>query len=163
MTVSGEPAPRDGAGVRIPPPLYFVVPLLAGYLLQRQWPIALVPPAAARAASIVGAALVVAWIALMLSAFALFIRAKTSIIPVRPTTTIVVTGPYRFTRNPMYLGFALGYAGASLLWNACWPVILFPVALIAVRRLAIDREERYLERKFGGEYLAYRARVRRWL
>ena len=74
---------------------------------------------------------------------------------------MAVGGPYRFTRNPMYLGLVFILAGLVLLANALWPLILLPVVI--VRRAVIDREERYLTAKFGEEYLRYLARVRRWL
>ncbi|MEP6691843.1 MAG: isoprenylcysteine carboxylmethyltransferase family protein [Gemmatimonadaceae bacterium] len=163
MTTALPPRQRDGAGVRFPPPLLYAVPLGIGYFLQRTWPMALVPHSAERAAETAGVVLLVAWLALMLSAFGLFRRAGTNIIPNRPTTAIVVAGPYRFTRNPMYVSMTLGYIGACLFGNTLWPLIFLPFILVAVRRLVIDREEQYLERKFGDEYRAYCARVRRWL
>ena len=70
--------------------------------------------------------------------------------------------PYRFTRNPMYLGLVFVTAGLALLANALWPLILLPVVIVILRRAVIDREERYLTAKFGEEYLQYKARVRRW-
>jgi protein-S-isoprenylcysteine O-methyltransferase Ste14 len=81
----------------------------------------------------------------------------------RPTTAIVFTGPYRFTRNPMYLGLALLQAGLAMVTNSLWPLLTLAPVIVAVRRLVIDREERYLEAKFGEEYRAYKARVRRWV
>ena len=76
---------------------------------------------------------------------------------------MVVRGPYRFTRNPMYLGLVCITAGLALLTNALWPLILLPIVIVIVRRAVIDREEHYLTAKFGEEYLRYKARVRRWL
>jgi len=75
----------------------------------------------------------------------------------------VVQGPYRFTRNPMYVGLAALYAGVTLLVNSLWPLLLLPVVLVVIRWRVIAREEAYLERKFGDVYRTYTTRVRRWL
>ena len=78
-----------------------------------------------------------------------FKRARTAVLPTRPTTAIVTGGPYRFTRNPMYLGMSLGLAGCAGAFNSWWFVIALPIAMLAVTKLAIEPEEAYLERKFG--------------
>jgi protein-S-isoprenylcysteine O-methyltransferase Ste14 len=81
----------------------------------------------------------------------------------RPATTIVDYGPYRFTRNPMYTGMAIMYLGGALALNWGWAVVLLPVALLAIYVLVIKREERYLHSAFPIEYTNYQKRVRRWL
>ena len=83
--------------------------------------------------------------------------------PYEPTTALVTEGPYCFTRNPLYLGLTLTYGGISALANALWATLLLPFVLVVMRRGVIDREERYLERAFGEEYIRYKARVRRWI
>jgi len=93
----------------------------------------------------------------------LFRRAGTTPNPTKPTTALVLRGPYRFTRNPMYLGFAALYLGVTLLVNSLWPLLLFPAVVGLVQGRVIAREEAYLEAKFGNEYRAYKMRVRRWL
>ena len=90
-------------------------------------------------------------------------RAGTNVDPYRPATTVVTGGPYRFTRNPMYVGFTLMYVGISAWTNALLPILLLPAVQQLMRRGVIEREERYLERKFGDDYLRYKARVRRWI
>ena len=75
----------------------------------------------------------------------------------------MTAGPYRLTRNPMYVSLAALYVGVSLFANSWWPLLLLPVVLLAVDRAVIAREERYLAGAFPAEYAAYRARVRRWL
>lgn len=92
-----------------------------------------------------------------------FVRARTAILPIRPASRIVDTGPYRLTRNPMYTGMSLVYLGAMLLLNWGWALVLFPVVLILLYRLVISREEAYLTAAFGEEYLAYCRKVRRWI
>jgi protein-S-isoprenylcysteine O-methyltransferase Ste14 len=76
---------------------------------------------------------------------------------------LVVDGPFRFTRNPLYLSLTLLYSGTALLLNLLWVVLLLPIALVIMQFGVISREERYLEKKFGQEYLRYKTRVRRWI
>jgi protein-S-isoprenylcysteine O-methyltransferase Ste14 len=92
-----------------------------------------------------------------------FIRAGTHPEPWKPTTALVTDGPYRFSRNPMYLGFTFIYLGVACWVNTAWPVVLLPLVLLVMQYGVILREEAYLERKFGEEYRAFRRRVRRWL
>jgi protein-S-isoprenylcysteine O-methyltransferase Ste14 len=92
-----------------------------------------------------------------------FRRAGTTENPFKPSTALVFDGPYRFTRNPMYLGMAAVYVGLAFVLGLMWALLFLPLVLIAVDRLVIAREEPYLERKFGEEYVAYKRRVRRWI
>jgi len=148
--------------VRVFPPLIYATLFAVGYTAHRIAPMQLFvdPTAAVR---LVGWALVALAVLVGASAALLFLRAGTTPDPRRPTTALVVHGPYRFTRNPMYLALALVYLGLALLVNAAWPLVLLPVALMLVERWVIAREEAYLERQFGDAYRAYKARVRRWL
>ena len=98
----------------------------------------------------------VAGLGLLLTFNASFSRKGTAVEPWKPTTAIVTTGPYRFTRNPAYLGMALTYVGIAVLSSAVWVLLPLPVVLAVIDRGVIAREERYLERKFGEEYLAYK-------
>ncbi len=153
----------DNAGVIAPPPLIYAVTFVAGMLLHRKFPghSVLSLPRMSRfvlAGSLIGIAL-----ATITQAFLTMRRAHTNIDPHQPTTTIVVEGPYRFTRNPIYLSLTLLYSGLTVLFNALSGLLLLPIALIILRRGVIEREERYLERKFGEQYLSYKQRVRRWL
>jgi protein-S-isoprenylcysteine O-methyltransferase Ste14 len=144
------------------PPLIYAGLFLVGYAVRRAVPLRLWgdPPPGAR---LVAWGLVAAGVLLAASAVVLFRRAGTTPNPTRPTTALVLHGPYRFTRNPMYLGLSLCYLGAALLVNSIWPLILFPALIVLVQGWVIALEEAYLERKFAAEYRAYRARVRRWL
>jgi len=81
----------------------------------------------------------------------------------KPTSTLITDGPFGYGRNPGYLAGAMVYAGIASLTNVLWVFLLLPVVLLTMRRTAIEREERYLEGKFGEEYLRYKARVRRWI
>jgi len=154
---------RDHAGVLVPPPLLFVLPLLATTML----PVRLAWPIIQEGAPVLtlGALLALAaGVAIGLASVASFRTANTTILPAgRPTTAIVGRGPYAFTRNPMYLGMALAYSGLSLGLNNLWALATLPVVLIVVDRLVVRREERYLTAKFGEPYRDYCARVRRWV
>jgi protein-S-isoprenylcysteine O-methyltransferase Ste14 len=81
----------------------------------------------------------------------------------RPVPRLVTDGPFRYTRNPGYLGLAMLYAGIAALRNALWAILFLPLVVYVIQRQVIGREERYLERTFGEEYLAYKTRVRRWV
>ena len=151
---------HDTAGVVAPPPLIFASALGLGLLLQQLVPVAFLPRSWAK---YVGWPLVA--VSFLPGAFAAFAmrRARTDLNPYRPTTAIVAAGPFKYTRNPIYLSFTLLYAGITLLANSLWSALLLPGVLFVMRRGVIAREEQYLERKFGTEYLQYKARVRRWL
>jgi len=109
-----------------------------------------------------GIVVFLAGLALPVAASRRFVAAGTEVRPTRPTTTIVDKGVYGHTRNPMYLGLTLMLVGLGLAFDAAWFLIAIIVAVYAVTKLAIEREERYLDAKFGDVYRAYRARVPRW-
>ena len=153
-------ASADSAGVVVPPPIVYALGFGIGYALDRFKP---APVAVGGARILLGWVFAGAGVALAASAIVLFRRAGTSPVPIQPTTALVVRGPYRFTRNPMYVGLAALYAGVTLLINSVWPLLLLPVVLGVIRWAVIAREEAYLERKFGDAYRAYTTRVRRWL
>lgn len=153
----------DHAGVLIPPPLLFVLPLVGARMLnsRRPWPLV---DGHVIALWLLGLVVVSAGVAVGLAGVAAFRAARTTVLPAgRPTTAIVQRGPYRFTRNPMYLAMALAYAGLALLLNTMWALLLLPLVLAVIDRAVIRREERYLTAKFGRPYREYCARVRRWL
>jgi protein-S-isoprenylcysteine O-methyltransferase Ste14 len=161
--VTNEPhTPRrpDTAGVVVPPPLIYVAGLAVGFGLEALLPGSSVPAAVQW---IAGGALVVAGGALLASFNTAFHSKGTAVEPWKPTTAIVTTGPYRLTRNPAYLGMALVYAGVAVMSSALWVLAPLPLVVVVIDRAVIAREQRYLERKFGQEYLDYKARVRRWI
>ena len=140
--------------------MLYVAGFLLGLALDALIPIPSPPMAVVLAAGAIGIA---GWLALDGAAMLLFRRAGTSVAPMRPTTALVTSGPYRFTRNPMYVGMASLYVGVAIPLGAIWSLAFLPAVLLAVDRIAIQREERYLEAEFGEEYRAYKGRVRRWL
>lgn len=146
-------------GVIAPPPLIYALPLFIGLVLHHFRPLRALPP---HWASIAGPLLTGLGL-IGLPAIIAFHRAGTPPQPWRPTTTLVRSGPYRLTRNPMYLGFTLLYLGVSLWVDSLWPPLFLPVVLVVMTRGVIVREEAYLERRFGDSFREYRAEVRRWL
>jgi protein-S-isoprenylcysteine O-methyltransferase Ste14 len=154
--------PIPHAGVGFPPPLLYAAGLFIGWLVHRNWPLPLTA-GASQLREVVAMIFMAGWVVLMCWAFATFFRAHTTFLPNRPATTLVTNGPYRFSRNPMYVSFAALYIAVTLLINSWWPMALLPVVFIAVRRAVVAREERYLASAFPAEYAAYCQRVRRWL
>ncbi len=150
----------DSAGVRVPPPLFYAAAVIGGLLLNRRWPLAIGAGVLGR---VFASLLIAAWAALTAISFRSFWRMHTSIVPIRPATALVITGPYRFTRNPMYVGLAVLTISVGLMLDSWWPTLLLMPTLMIVRHFVILPEERYLRRRFGGEYDAYTRHVRRWL
>ncbi|MGE0865324.1 MAG: isoprenylcysteine carboxylmethyltransferase family protein [Vicinamibacterales bacterium] len=154
---------NDHAGVYVPPLLLFIIPLVAAALVPapQAWPIL---ETLSTTAALGGLLAVTTGVAMGLASVASFRGAGTTILPAgRPTTAVVDAGPYAFTRNPMYLAMAFGYAGLALLLNNMWALLLLPVVLAVVDRFVIRREERYLASKFGRPYRDYCLRTRRWI
>ena len=147
-------------GVIAPPPLVYLIPLLLSLVVHWRIPSALLPhpwPV------VVGPVLLIIGLLLGSPALMAFRRAKTNPQPWRPSTALVIDGPYRFSRNPMYVGFTLIYLGITCWVNSRWPLVALVIVLPVMHYLVIRREERYMERRFGDAYRAYRRRVRRWI
>ncbi len=149
---------------RIPPPLYYIVGLAVGFLLEWWLGGPIFPRSAAPYVwQAPGLFVLVGGVVLVVVALAMILRTGSSVRPDRPTTALVISGPYRWTRNPMYLGLAMVSAGLAVMANAVWPLLMVAVEVVVVRRLVIDREEKYLESEFGSDYRRYRERVPRWI
>ena len=153
-----------GPNIRVPP-LYFIGGFLVGLLLD-----AVVAPirftgGTASPRALTTAGWTVFWIGMIVahSGVATFLLAGTTMFPFKAASRLVQHGPYRFTRNPMYLGLTLSYCGLSLALNTAWPLILLPLMLWLLVKTVIEHEEKYLAETFGDDYLAYKKRVRRWL
>jgi protein-S-isoprenylcysteine O-methyltransferase Ste14 len=155
-----ESSKQDKAGIIAPPPLIYGGMFGAGFLAEKLYPTTFLPEAVT---TVIGGPLIVLAVLIMALAIRALHRAGTSVDPYKATTALVTDGPFRYTRNPLYLSLTLIYLGATALVNTIWPVVLLPAVLLVMQRGVIAREERYLERKFGKAYLRYKARVRRWL
>ncbi|MDH3423117.1 MAG: isoprenylcysteine carboxylmethyltransferase family protein [Gemmatimonadota bacterium] len=156
--------PEDAAGVRFFPPGVPLAAVLAGLGLQWMWPLpAAFFPAAPLRYWVGGAMVAGAILGLGLWSVILFRRSGQNENPWKPTPSIVERGPFRVTRNPMYLQMVLSCIGLSVAFANPWILLLTPVCALLLQTLAIIPDEAYLERKFGGTYLEYKSRVRRWL
>jgi protein-S-isoprenylcysteine O-methyltransferase Ste14 len=162
MVDSSAPKPADQAGVRVPPPLIYAGVFGAGLLLQQLFPVQLQLLYLTMSHVV---AFVCMSIAAILGVWGLvcFRLARTNPIPDKPSTVLVIVGPYRLTRNPMYVSLIFLYMGLALRFDVIWALVLLPLLVAIIRYYVIAKEEGYLERKFGQEYLDYKARVRRWL
>src|SRR5262245_7277516 len=153
--------PGDTARVLAPPPIIFLGALALGLLLQHLRPIPLF--AHSPAIRIVAGCLSLTGLALSGAVVHHFGQAGTPVTPRRAPRRLVVSGPYRFSRNPDYLGQALVVAGLGLVFAMAWVLLALVPSLLLVRYGVIAREERYLERRFEEEYRGYCRRVRRWI
>lgn len=141
------------------PPFIYLIAILAGLVLHFAWPIRFVPSLARP----FGALIAVIAVTLFIWSIKTFRSAGTPVPGNQPTTTIVKIGPYRFSRNPIYLAFSMFQTGIALAVNDAWVLVTLLPALSVMSFVVIPREERYLEARFGEEYAAYKASVRRWL
>ena len=154
----------DSPQVRIPPPMLLVVCLVVGWVLDwaRAWPVLSATrwygPRVA-----LSSALILLGLGLMVYCAHLFKRAQTRIEPWRPTSCIITNGPYRYSRNPIYLGFIITGVGIAFAFNSCWILWSVLAFVLIANKLVIEREEKYLEEKFGESYSNYRRETRRWI
>lgn len=156
----------DSPQIRFPPPLAFLGALVIGVAIEA----ADVLPARLKGLGLeaglrwpIGAVIAASGLLLVAVTAGLFRRAGTNPPPWLPTTSLVLSGPYRWSRNPMYLGMAITYIGLALALDSLIALLLLPIVIVWLRTRVIAREERYLEGKFGDDYLHYKTRVRRWL
>jgi protein-S-isoprenylcysteine O-methyltransferase Ste14 len=151
---------QDNAGIRVPPPLIYLAPLVSGLLLDRRFHVTFLPLGIARTlgwALLGGGVVLAGWFRHTMRS------ADTTIRTDKPVSSLAMGGPFRYTRNPGYLSLSMIYAGIAVRRNALWAVLLLPAVLLVIQREVIGREERYLERTFGEEYLNYKTSVPRWV
>jgi len=160
MATRPEKTTKDIPGVIAPPPLIYLGGLGLGFLLEALLPGGSFP---GHLGHVVGAACLLLGLGLVSWWASSFRRADTPMPPYEETTALVTDGPFRLTRNPGYLSFTLIYLAIALLADAPWALLPLPVVLVLIDRGVIAREEVYLERRFGDDYLSLRARTRRWI
>lgn len=165
----GDPRSSRSVGTSVPdvanlgplrPPLVYLGSIALGLVIHFFWPVRLAPRSVSTP---VGAILTLVAVALFVSAVQTFRAAGTPVPGNRPTTTIVPTGPYRFSRNPIYLAFSLFQLGLAFWVNSLGVLITLIPAVALMLLVVVPREERYLEARFPSEYFAYKRSVRRWL
>ena len=152
---------QDHADVITYPPIIYLIAFAISWLLNYFFP--LIVPLPRIVSAITGILFIIIAAVIAFAASKQLEKAKTNIVPYKPTTAIVSTGIYAFSRNPIYLALTSLFLGANFLINNLWGLFLLIPLVLFVQVGIIMREERYLERKFGDEYLRYKARVRRWL
>jgi protein-S-isoprenylcysteine O-methyltransferase Ste14 len=153
---------KDSPGVYVPPPLFYVACFFLGLGLQRVLPLPMAPvPGSLSLIMAVCCFTVAAFF--VLPALLRFLRTRNTLITALPARSLQIGGIYAYSRNPMYLGLMLVYTGLALLIGNWWTLLLIPVLVLVVQRMIILREEHYLQRAFGTEYTAYKAKVRRWI
>ena len=150
----------DNPGIKVSPPLIYLLPLVLGLILGRKVHSPFLPRGVVRMVGwpLIGCGVLIAgwWRKTMRDADA---PVRTD----RPVPRLATAGPFGYSRNPAYLSLAMIYAGIAALRNSLWAILFLPLVLYVIQREVIGREESYLERTFGEEYLAYKARVRRWV
>jgi len=154
---------KDTPGVIAPPPLIFLSGLILGGIVQWFYPFYILPPEYLNISRISGVLLIVFGLAIIVIAKVKMTRAKTNIEPWKPTNAIIMDGIYSYSRNPVYIAMALIFFGVKLIFNSVWFTPFLVLVLLAMHYGVILREERYLENKFGEEYLSYKIKVRRWI
>jgi protein-S-isoprenylcysteine O-methyltransferase Ste14 len=157
--MSNQPIP-DKAGVIIFPPLLYFIVLVAGLAISYIFSYKFLSPDFAFP---IGGVLLIAGFAILFRAARTFVKNNNPVNPSGSTQLIISSGIYQYTRNPMYLGLTMIFMGISILTNAWFSFVLLPPLLMIVQKGIIEREEKYLTRKFGNEYLNYKSKVRRWL
>lgn len=159
---SAASRPRS-PGVYFPPPLLFVLGFGAALLLNGRLEFLIDGDGASLVQETLGTFVAAAGFALMAAGLLTFARSGTAVLPMRGATRLVERGPYRWTRNPMYVGLTVAYLGLAVAMNLVWPLLLLPIVLWALVAFVIRREERYLRAEFGAVYDDYCRRVRRWI
>lgn len=147
----------------VPPPVWLMGTLVAGLRINRSWPLRLYPAAAHTPFLIAGYVAMAAAAALVVGGALLVLQRRTTLVPGGRAAALIVDGPYRLSRNPMYLGLTLLYLGITLATGVAWPLLLLPLPLWIIDRRIIAFEEQTLEAIFGDAYRAYQRRVRRWI
>lgn len=150
----------DHPKINIDAPVLLAVAILLTFLLQRLVPLPFFPTLISR---ILGAILFLGGFTLGMPAFRGMRNVHTSPNPHRPTNALVRDATYRFTRNPMYLGMLISYAGLFVFFQNPWFILVLPFLVWSFTTLVIIPEENYLEEKFGSEYLDFKSNVRRWI
>lgn len=153
----------EGPGVRVPPPVIFVIGGLLAWGLHTRLAFTIDGSGAGIVQRSLGALAAVSGLALIVWAGVTLTRWHTTIHPNHAASHLVTTGPYAKTRNPIYLGFTAMFLGIALIVNSGWMIVLLPLVMMVVATGVIAREERYLRSRFGGEFQTYAGQVRRWL
>jgi protein-S-isoprenylcysteine O-methyltransferase Ste14 len=149
--------------LKIPVPWVYILTYLIGVLLQLLIPVRISPEGSINLIKIAGAVLLLAGIIIAGWSLIIFNKAHTTTTPGESSKKLIIQGPYKITRNPMYVSLILAYIGEAGLLIQIWPVVVLPLVLLYVNRVVIPLEEDVLKHDFGDEYIEYCSKVRRWL
>ena len=161
FTVSMNSALSESAGIIAPPPVLYLGALVMGYIMH------VISPQPIFVSFSVGG-----WLGILLLGLSAFFarwsfvtmrKVGTTANPRKPSAALVINGPFRLSRNPIYLAMTGLYLGVTFFANSWWPLVLLAPLLLVMHWGVILREERYLAKQFGQAYLEYKSRVRRWL
>lgn len=153
---------KDSPGVYIPPPLFYALLFVIAIILQKKIELSH-SFFDSKSAKIAGILFLIFAVSILLTSITKFIRSKNTIILIKPAASLQTSGIYSITRNPMYLGLVFLYLGLTFLIGSWWHIILLPVLIFIIQGYIIRKEEEYLKRAFGQEYLTYKSKVRRWI
>ena len=153
---------KDNPGIYIPPPLFYIAVFIAAVLIQKWLPLnnAFFYTTTSK---IIGPVIIFIGLFFNFPAIRQFFKTKNTLVTIKPANSLQTTGIYSVSRNPMYVSLLLFYLGLSFLFGNWWNLILLPLLFLLVQEYVIKREEQYLHRRFGQQYLEYKAKVRRWM
>lgn len=153
---------KDSPGVYLPPPLFYVASFFLAFALQKLLPLP-AGPGPGRTCTVLAVCCFVLGAMAIAPALLRFLRTHNTLVTALPARSLQTGGIYAYSRNPMYTGLLLVYAGLALLKGNWWTLLLMPLLAWVVQRVVILPEERYLQRAFGADYTAYKTKVNRWI
>ena len=153
---------KDNPGVYIPPPIIYILTFLTAVFIQKKVPINNMF-FNQRLTKYIGLGFLIIASFFVVRSLRQFFISKNSLVTIKPALSLQTNGIYSITRNPMYVGLAIVYLGISCFIGNWWNIIFFPLLILIVQEYIIKREEKYLVRRFGQEYIDYKTKVRRWL
>lgn len=153
---------KDSPKVYIPPPLLYVATFLLAVLIQKFLPLG-IDFFHSTTSKIIGSVIILVGLFFNFPALRQFFNTKNTLVTIKPANSLQTTGIYSVSRNPMYISLMLFYIGLSFIIGNWWNFILLPFLFILIQEYVIKREERYLDRRFGQQYLDYKSKIRRWL
>ena len=153
---------KDNPGIYIPPPLFYVATFLAAVLLQKLVPLNRTFFYTATS-KVIGTVIIIIGLFFNFPALRQFFKTKNTLVTIKPANSLQTTSIYSVSRNPMYISLLLFYIGLSFIIGNWWNLMLLPFLILVIQEYVIKREEKYLVRRFGKQYLDYKSKVRRWI
>lgn len=152
----------DHPGVYVAPPLFYVAIFFISIFIQRQFPLS-ESLFRSKIGFVAGIIFVLTALTILLPALIKFFQTKNTLITIKPANSLQTSGIYSISRNPMYLGLVVLYMGIGCFKGNAWSFILVPLLVLIITHFVIRKEEAYLIRTFGGDYVEYQRKVKRWI